>query len=92
MRKAIEAEFNASIAPKIEGFDALVRVRRRQDAGVAQIATLYPEVMAREAKLPMGVSGIIRRALRDPVGFVVYAAVSVAVKAQRGGGGWTRGR
>ena len=29
----------------------------------------------------------------DPVGFAVYAAVSVAVRLRRGGGaGWSRGR
>jgi glycosyltransferase involved in cell wall biosynthesis len=78
--------------PMIEGFDALVRVRRRQDAGVAQIAELFPDILAREGKHRIGPTGLLRRALVDPVGFVTYAAVSLAVKARRGGGDWTRGR
>jgi glycosyltransferase involved in cell wall biosynthesis len=78
--------------PMIEGFAALVRVRRRQDAGVAQIAALYPDLMAREGKPRLGLSGLMRRAVLDPVGFAVYAAVSLAVRLRRGGADWVRGR
>ena len=78
--------------PMIEGFDALVRVRRRQDAGVAQISELYPDLLSREGKPKLGLSGVLRRALADPAGFAVYAAVSLAVKSRRGGGAWVRGR
>lgn len=78
--------------PMIEGFAALVRVRRRQDAGVTQIAALYPDILAREAKAPMGLSGLMARALADPLGFATYAAVSLVVKTKSGGAGWTRGR
>jgi glycosyltransferase involved in cell wall biosynthesis len=80
------------IWPMIEGFSALVRVRRRQDAGVAQIADLYPGILAREGKEPLGLSGLVQRAFADPLGFATYAAVSLAVKARRGGTSWTRGR
>ena len=79
--------------PMIEGFSALVRVRRRQDAGVAEIAAQWPGLLEREAKAPLGAGGIASLALRDPLGFAVYAAVSIAVRLKRGGGaGWTRGR
>ncbi len=78
--------------PMIEGFEALVRVRRRQDAGVAQIAALFPEILAREGKRKTGPFGLLRRAVADPFGFAIYAAVSLAVKARRGGGAWVRGR
>ncbi|MBL8562798.1 MAG: glycosyltransferase family 2 protein [Gemmobacter sp.] len=78
--------------PMIEGFAALVRVRRRQDAGVAEIAARWPELMAREAKAPLGLGGLLARALREPLGFAVYAAVSLAVRAKRGSGAWVRGR
>jgi glycosyltransferase involved in cell wall biosynthesis len=78
--------------PMIEGFAALTRVRRRQDAGMAEIAALHPELLAREGKAPLGFAGILGRALRDPVGFVAYAAVSVAVRLRRGGASFTRGR
>ncbi|MGL5009198.1 MAG: glycosyltransferase [Paracoccaceae bacterium] len=78
--------------PMIEGFAALVRVRRRQDAGMAQIAADYPGLLAREGKGRLGLGGLAARALRDPVGFAVYAAVSLAVRMRRGGAGFTRGR
>ena len=75
----------------IEGFAALSRVRGRQDAGVAEIARLYPALFADEGKAPMGKAGLARRILHDPVGFAVYGAVSAAVKLGRARG-WTRGR
>ncbi len=78
--------------PMIEGFAALVRVRRRQDAGVAEIAARWPGLLAREGKARLGMARLAALALRDPAGFACYAAVSVAVKARRGGAGWTRGR
>ncbi|MGJ8544837.1 MAG: glycosyltransferase family 2 protein [Sulfitobacter sp.] len=77
--------------PMVEGFGALVRVRRRQDAGVAQVARLYPQLLGnddlRRAEMPLW-----RRLLRDPVGFGVYGAVALATKARRDGGDWARGR
>ncbi len=77
--------------PMIEGFAALTRVRRRQDAGVAEIDRLYPGLLEREAKEPLGLGGVARLAVSDPIGFATYAAVSVAVRLKRGSG-WTRGR
>ncbi len=78
--------------PMIEGFAALTRVRRRQDAGMAEIAATFPEWLDREGKAALGLGGILTRALRDPFGFLVYAAVSVAVRLRRGGRAFTRGR
>ena len=77
--------------PMIEGFAALTRVRRRQNAGVAEIARLYPGLLVRESKAPLGAGGLARLAAQDPLGFGVYAAVSVAVKWGKTTG-WTRGR
>jgi glycosyltransferase involved in cell wall biosynthesis len=78
--------------PMIEGFAALTRVRRRQDAGMAEIARDYPGLLQHEAKPPLGLSGLATRALRDPVGFAAYAAVSLAVRLRAQGTGFTRGR
>lgn len=77
--------------PMIEGFSALTRVRRRQDAGVAEIDRLYPGLLAREGKAPLTKSHLMSLALRDPIGFATYAAISVNVRLKRGSG-WTRGR
>lgn len=75
-----------------EGFSRLVRVRRRQDRGVQEIAELYPELLERQGHVrpePRELAGL---ALRDPGGFAVYAVVSLAVRLRRGGSEWSRGR
>lgn len=77
--------------PMIEGFSALTRVRRRQDAGVAEIARLYPDLPGREGKARLRPGALALMVLRDPAGFLAYAAVSLTVKLRRGQG-WTRGR
>ncbi|MFT4150832.1 MAG: glycosyltransferase family A protein [Paracoccaceae bacterium] len=77
--------------PMIEGYRALVRVRRRQNAGVAEIAAKWPELMGREAKPPLGPAGLARMALADPAGFAAYGAVLLGVRLGRSRG-WTRGR
>jgi glycosyltransferase involved in cell wall biosynthesis len=78
--------------PMIEGFAALVRVRRRQDRGVTELAALYPDLLAQEAKGRMSATRLIALALRDPVAFAVYAAVSLRVRLGRGSATWVRGR
>lgn len=79
--------------PMIEGWGPLVRVRRRQDAGVAEIAAKWPGLIANEGKPALGGAGAARLALRDPLGFGVYAAVSLAVRLGRKRDiGWARGR
>lgn len=78
--------------PMIEGFAALVRVRRRQNAGVAEIEALYPGLLAREAKAAFGAADLLALALRDPAGLAAYAAVSLAVRARPAAATWTRGR
>lgn len=78
--------------PMIEGFGALVRVRRRQDRGVAEIAARWPGLLAREGKAPLGARRLLGLAVADPAGFATYAAVSLAVRLKRGSASWTRGR
>jgi len=78
--------------PMVEGFANLVRVRRRQDAGVLEIARLYPDLPQNESKAPLGKAGLLRLALRDPLAFAVYTAVHVAVRLKKPGDQWTRGR
>lgn len=77
--------------PMVEGFEALVRVRRRQDAGVAEIARIWPDLPAREDKPRLTAPALAGLALRDPLGLAVYGAVSVAVRMGRSRG-WERGR
>lgn len=77
--------------PLVEGFAGLVRVRRRQDAGVDELRATDPDLFKNEGKPPLGPMGLLQLAAKDPVGFAVYVAVSVAVRAKKDKG-WTRGR
>ena len=80
--------------PLVEGFRNLVRVRRRQNDGVVEIGALYADLIRNDGKAALALSGIIRRALRHPLGFIVYAAVALAVKTPlfRSTSSWARGR
>jgi glycosyltransferase involved in cell wall biosynthesis len=78
--------------PMVEGLAALIRVRRRQDAGVRELAAHCPDLMAREAKPRLAPADLAGLGFRDPVGFAVYAAVSLAVRLRRSDGAFTRGR
>jgi glycosyltransferase involved in cell wall biosynthesis len=66
--------------PVVEGFGALVRVRRRQDRGAWQVAVLYPDLMKNEDKLRLGLGGMLMLFARNPVGFAVYSSVALAVR------------
>ncbi|WP_238987386.1 glycosyltransferase family 2 protein [Roseovarius dicentrarchi] len=77
--------------PMVEGWRNLVRVRRRQDRGVGEIAVRYPDLLRNDSKARPGLRGIAARGMRDPTGFAVYAAVALAVKLP-GASGWVRGR
>ncbi len=78
--------------PMVEGGRRLVRVRRRQDAGVAEIAARWPDLLANEGKAPLTRAGLVRLALADPPGFAIYAAVSLAVRLGPRSRDWVRGR
>ncbi|UWR23517.1 glycosyltransferase [Sulfitobacter sp. S190] len=79
--------------PMIEGFGPLVRVRRRQDAGVQEIAQRFPELMANADPHGAHRVPLWRRVARAPWGFVVYAAVALAVRLpHRKQARWARGR
>ncbi|GAA6189945.1 glycosyltransferase family 2 protein [Litorivita sp. NS0012-18] len=78
--------------PMIEGFAALTRVRRRQDAGVAELAALYPELMGNEAKAPLTRTHLLHLAARMPFGFAAYMSVHLAVRLKPAGKDWSRGR
>jgi glycosyltransferase involved in cell wall biosynthesis len=79
--------------PMVEGFSRLVRVRRRQDQGVAEMHAAFPVLMANEGKATIGKGWLLGQALRDPIAFATYAAVAVAVrKGWAAQDGWVRGR
>lgn len=79
--------------PLIEGFSKLVKVRRRQDQGVAELNELHPDMMANEGKDSPSKAWLLGQAVRDPIAFGTYLAVTLAVKAGFARqDGWVRGR
>lgn len=82
--------------PMVEGLRNLIRVRRRQDAGVRQVARLYPELLANDEDRRLGPARVGALLASDPIGFAVYATVALVVRLtlQRGANsvGWVRGR
>lgn len=77
--------------PVVEGWAALVRVRRRQDAGVAEIARRFPMLVANDDPRPGARRRLLRAVLARPVAATVYAAVRLAARL-RPAQGWARGR
>ncbi|GIT89247.1 glycosyltransferase [Roseobacter sp. OBYS 0001] len=78
--------------PMIEGFSNLAKVRRRQDAGVAEIRSLYPELLENDHTEWPSLRYLLALALRKPLSFAVYLAVHIAVRVRRPASEWTRGR
>lgn len=77
--------------PMVEGLAPLVRVRRRQDMGTAEIAKRYPELLPNEGK---ACPDIMALAKADPTGFATYALVALLVRAGKpfADKDWSRGR
>jgi glycosyltransferase involved in cell wall biosynthesis len=89
-RQGVPAPYRWPIA---EGWRNLVKVRRRQNAGVDEIAALYPGLTRNDDKPGFPLSEKLGLALRDPLGFVVYAGVALAVRlTPRARQDWSRGR
>ncbi|EBA05090.1 glycosyl transferase, group 2 family protein [Rhodobacteraceae bacterium HTCC2150] len=79
--------------PIVEGFSNLIRVRRRQNAGVAEVEKLFPELTKNSGTAELGTQGILSLAIRHPIGFVIYAAVSYYARPDTTGTSeWDRGR
>ena len=78
--------------PMVEGLSNLIRVRRRQDAGTAEVYRLYPHLHPNEGKGDVGGGDLIRLALAAPLGFVVYAVIRLAVRMKPPAAEWSRGR
>lgn len=80
--------------PLVEGFANLVRVRRRQNRGVAEVLQRFPHLAVHDDVPPPGFPGLLKRAILRPVGFGAYALVALAVKTPlfHSTSPWARGR
>jgi glycosyltransferase involved in cell wall biosynthesis len=79
--------------PMIDTFGQLVQVRRRQDVGVAEVETMFPDLVAND-DVHDDTTPIWKRALRDPIAFVVFCALRLAIRLPfwRSDNRWARGR
>ncbi|OCX66445.1 glycosyl transferase [Thioclava sp. SK-1] len=78
--------------PMIEGFRPMVKVRKRQDAGVEEIARLWPHMLENEGKHSLTRKRILELAATMPAGFAAYMAVHLAVRIGPKTTSWSRGR
>lgn len=78
--------------PMVEGFGNLVRVRRRQDTGVAEVNRQFPELSINDDKPSLGARDLAGLMIAAPVGFAVYLAVHLVVRMRRATPDWSRGR
>ena len=79
--------------PIVEGLKNLIKVRRRQDLGVSEVAARFPELMKNEGKQVLTASEKLRMACKDPFGSCIYAGVALAGKLTKSQQiGWERGR
>ncbi|MDX2484199.1 MAG: glycosyltransferase family 2 protein [Pseudodonghicola sp.] len=76
-RVAVPDEFSWPIA---EGFGTLVRVRRRQNRGLAELGEIRPDLVRNAGGTAPGFSEKLGLLLRDPAGFILYATVALMVK------------
>ncbi|MDX1780739.1 MAG: glycosyltransferase [Thalassovita sp.] len=78
--------------PLAEGLGNLIRVRRRQNRGVDEIAARFPELLENDDKRNYCAGRLTRNILRHPAGFAVYAFVALMVKFGSNDSAWSRGR
>jgi len=90
-RVGVEAPYDW---PIVKGFGNLVRVRKRQNAGVDEVNARYPELAQNDNKAPFGIARLSAAIAKTPIGFVCYSAVAAAVRLapQRDVKNWSRGR
>lgn len=80
--------------PLVEGLFNLIRVRRRQNAGVDEVFQRFPKTHQNDVKTPLGLRELFGIAYKNPIGFVIYCGVSLIVRLTpaKTTAGWSRGR
>lgn len=79
--------------PLVEGLKNLIKVRRRQNAGVDELNSRFPELLENDAKERFALSAALKAAITHPLGALIYGVVSFTVKFTPGqSNDWKRGR
>lgn len=80
------------IWPLPEGFANLVRVRRRQEDGVAELRRLMPDIFANDETPILSPSQLFVLMARRPLDLAAYLAVRLAARLRPAAKEWSRGR
>lgn len=78
--------------PLPEGFANLARVRRRQDAGLAELRHHHPHLFSKAQDTAASPGMILRLGLRQPLDLATYLAIRLTARLRPADGGFTRGR
>lgn len=78
--------------PLPEGFANLARVRRRQDAGLAELRQHHPDLFRAGEETAASPGLLLRLLARQPLDLATYLAVRLAARLRPATGGFTRGR
>ncbi|MEY8830034.1 glycosyltransferase [Sedimentitalea sp. XS_ASV28] len=79
--------------PVVEGLRNLINVRRRQDTGVREIATRYPDIMKNEGKAKLTLPQKLKLAAKAPISFTIYTAIITSARITiNKNNTWHRGR
>lgn len=80
--------------PISEGLCNLVRMRRRQNEGLSELARLMPDLVASSERTSPDLRQLAALFAKDPVGFVTYASVALTVRSPfvKNRTRWDRGR
>ncbi|MGH1577975.1 glycosyltransferase family 2 protein [Planktotalea sp.] len=79
--------------PLVDGIRNLIQVRRRQNAGVAELEAKYPKLFENDSKERFTPAAVLKAVVLHPLGTLVYGLVSLTVKLTPGStNDWRRGR
>ncbi|PLL10754.1 glycosyl transferase [Tabrizicola sp. TH137] len=78
--------------PLPEGFANLARVRRRQDAGLAELHRDHPALFRKGEETAAAPGLLLRLLARQPLDLATYMAVRLAARLRPASGDFTRGR
>lgn len=78
--------------PLPEGFANLARVRRRQDAGMAELRHFHPQLFRPGEATAAPPAALLRLLAKRPFDLATYLAVRLAARLRPATGGFTRGR
>ncbi|MEM9045342.1 MAG: glycosyltransferase family 2 protein [Pseudomonadota bacterium] len=88
-RVHVDEECRTNLA---EGFLTLIRVRRRQNSGMRQLAQMFPDLIKNDPKERLGPGEHIALFLKMPLAYLTYASIILASRLAGQTAMWARDR